>query len=213
MGTYRGPNIVTDGLVLALDAGSTRSYPGSGTTWYDLSGNENNGTLSAAAIGTTTSGTMTFNGTDTTISIPSPNLASSNFTVIGVAKRTSGTGRLISAGLNNWLLGHWGSFSRACYALGWITPSTGYDDTVDHIYCVTGDISGNTYTFYDNNVDYTPYPTAGTAGPNGFVLGKYFGGSEYGTGTITVLLAYNRVLTSAEITQNFEAAKGRFNIQ
>ena len=42
MAYFTGPNIVQDGLVLALDAGSTRSYPGTGTTWYDLSGNENN---------------------------------------------------------------------------------------------------------------------------------------------------------------------------
>ena len=40
-----GPNIVEDGLVLALDAGNTKSYPGSGTTWTDLSGKGNNGTL------------------------------------------------------------------------------------------------------------------------------------------------------------------------
>ena len=39
------PRIVTDGLVLALDAGNTKSYPGSGTTWTDLSGNGNNGSL------------------------------------------------------------------------------------------------------------------------------------------------------------------------
>ena len=45
MGFFRGPNIVRDGLVLALDAASPRSYPGSGTTWKDLSGNDNNGTL------------------------------------------------------------------------------------------------------------------------------------------------------------------------
>ena len=38
MGTYYNPRIVTDGLVLALDAGNAKSYPGSGTTWTDLSG-------------------------------------------------------------------------------------------------------------------------------------------------------------------------------
>ncbi len=47
MAFYRGPNIVTDGLVLALDAANPKSYPGSGTTWYDLSGNNNNATLSS----------------------------------------------------------------------------------------------------------------------------------------------------------------------
>ena len=45
MGFYRGPKIVTDGLVLALDAANPKSYPGSGTTWYDLSGNGNHATL------------------------------------------------------------------------------------------------------------------------------------------------------------------------
>ena len=43
---YRnGPKIVTDGLVLCLDAAIGKSYPGSGNTWYDLSGNGNNCTL------------------------------------------------------------------------------------------------------------------------------------------------------------------------
>ena len=45
MGLAHSPRIVTDGLVLALDAGNTKSYPGSGATWTDLSGKENDATL------------------------------------------------------------------------------------------------------------------------------------------------------------------------
>ena len=45
MGIGYGPRVITDGLVLALDAADVSSYPGSGTTWTDLSGNGNNGTL------------------------------------------------------------------------------------------------------------------------------------------------------------------------
>jgi len=45
MGFFRGPNIVTNGLTLILDSQSPRSYPGTGTTWYDLSGNNNHCTL------------------------------------------------------------------------------------------------------------------------------------------------------------------------
>ena len=45
MGAYAGPDISENGLVLALDAGNLKSYPGSGTTWTDLSGNGNTGTL------------------------------------------------------------------------------------------------------------------------------------------------------------------------
>ena len=47
MGVSGGPDIITEGLVLALDAGSKKSYPGSGNTWYDLSGNGNHGYISS----------------------------------------------------------------------------------------------------------------------------------------------------------------------
>lgn len=43
--TIKGPYVVTSGLVLYLDAGNTRSYPGSGNTWYDISGKGYNATL------------------------------------------------------------------------------------------------------------------------------------------------------------------------
>ena len=58
---YTGPNIITDGLVLALDAASPRSYPGTGTTWYDLSGNGNNGTNSNITYSSTNGGIFYFN--------------------------------------------------------------------------------------------------------------------------------------------------------
>lgn len=45
MSCFEGPNSVNSGLVLCLDAGNTRSYPGTGTTWYDISNNNNNGTM------------------------------------------------------------------------------------------------------------------------------------------------------------------------
>ena len=214
---YVGPDIVQDGLVAVFDAGSTRSYPGTGTVWYNLIGTVN-GTLSASSIGTTTTGTMTFDGVDDTVDIPLASLASTNYTVIGVTQRTNAAaGRLISAKANNWLLGQWSSYMRQYYALGWVT---GYgagggattDDLQTHIWCGTGDISGNAYRFRDDNVEYTTTTTSGTAGPSGFILGAYGPGgpAEYGTGTITLLLVYNRVLTDAEIDQNFNAQRTRF---
>ena len=47
MAIFRGPNIVRSGLVLALDAADKNSYPGTGTNWYDISGNGNNGTITS----------------------------------------------------------------------------------------------------------------------------------------------------------------------
>ena len=48
MALVHSPKIVTDNLVLCLDAGNTKSYPGTGTTWNDLSGNSHNGTIDGA---------------------------------------------------------------------------------------------------------------------------------------------------------------------
>ena len=65
MAFFRGPNIVTDGLILALDAANHKSYPGSGTTWYDLSGNGNDTAIQTAEF-----------RTDHFISVESPGYAS-----------------------------------------------------------------------------------------------------------------------------------------
>ena len=213
---YVGPDIVQNGLVAVFDAGSTRSYPGTGSTWYNLIGTVN-GTLSATSIGTTTAGVMTFDGVDDSIDIPLASLASTDFTVIGVTQRTAAAaGRLISGKLNNWLLGQWSTQMRQYFSQGWVTGAgaaggTTTDDLNTHIWCGTGDISANTYKFRGDNVDYTEISTAGSQGPNGFSLGRYApGNNEYATGTITVLLVYNRVLTDAEIDQNFNAQRTRF---
>ena len=204
---YVGPDIVQNGLVAVFDAGSTRSYPGTGSTWYNLVAGASDATLSATSIGTTASGVMTFDGIDDKITF-GLNLITSDYTVIGVAQRpTSNTGRLISAD-NNWLLGHWNAGSRKHYAKGWVCTNT-HNDANTHIFCATGDISADTYKFLDDNVDYTTSSTGGSAGPNGFSLGNISGG-EWGVGTITLLLIYNRVLTDEEIDQNFNAQKSRF---
>ena len=66
MALAHSPKIITDGLVLCLDAGNTKSYPGSGTTWTDLSGNGNNGTLTnmdGANLDSANGGSFTFDGT------------------------------------------------------------------------------------------------------------------------------------------------------
>ena len=58
-------DIVTNGLVLFLDANNTNSYPGSGTSWYDLSGNGNTGTLTnGPTFSSVNGGTIVFDGID-----------------------------------------------------------------------------------------------------------------------------------------------------
>jgi len=72
---YYGPKIVTSGLVLCLDAANKRSYPGTGTTWTDLSGNSNNGTLiNGPTFNAGNQGGIVFDGTNDYISIGSQNI-------------------------------------------------------------------------------------------------------------------------------------------
>lgn len=61
------------GMVLYLDAGLTSSYPGSGSTWYDLSGNNNNGTINGAAYSSSQGGVFEFDGINDNISFSSVN--------------------------------------------------------------------------------------------------------------------------------------------
>jgi hypothetical protein len=84
MGFSRGPKIVTDGLVLALDAGSKKSYAGSGTTWKDLSGNGNNGTLvNGPTFDSGNGGSIVFDGGNDYISLGS-SLSSINTTTLSI---------------------------------------------------------------------------------------------------------------------------------
>ena len=68
MGVAYNPQIVTEGLVLCLDAGNVKSYPGTGTTWTDLSGVGNNGTLANGP--TYSNNTISLDATDDTVSLP-----------------------------------------------------------------------------------------------------------------------------------------------
>ena len=65
MSVHYNPKIVTDGFVLALGAGNAKSYPGSGTTWSDLSSNRNNGTLTnGPTFSSANGGSIVFDGSD-----------------------------------------------------------------------------------------------------------------------------------------------------
>ena len=93
MGFGNGPRIVSNGLVLALDAADKNSYPGSGITWRDVSGNNNNGTLTnGPTFDSSNGGSIVFDGTNdfVTGSIGSIN-APFTFSVFGKFNNVSQT--------------------------------------------------------------------------------------------------------------------------
>jgi hypothetical protein len=70
MSFHHSPRIITSGLVLYLDAANVKSYPGSGTTWSDLSGNGNNGTLvNGPTFDSGNNGSIVFDGVDDLVSL------------------------------------------------------------------------------------------------------------------------------------------------
>ena len=76
MSIFYNPRIVTDGLVLALDAGNTKSYPGSGTTWTDLSGRGNTGTLTnGPTYSSANGGSIVFDGTNDHVTMSGNNIS------------------------------------------------------------------------------------------------------------------------------------------
>lgn len=212
--TPAGP--VTNGLVLYWDAGNLDSYPGTGTTIYDLSGNGNNGTLyNGVGYNQTNGGVLTFDGVDDYGISYNPNLQTTTSTVMGAARYSGATrGRMINSTDVNWLMGHWNNSTENYYAEGWVTPvQTGTSDTNWRIYAALGNQPSDAWSLYVNNT-VTATSTGGSSGPDGISIGaQTLGGvSEYSTGQFSFVLVYNRVLTTAEMTQNYNYFKGRFGL-
>ncbi len=82
MGAFGGPDIITDGLALAVDAGSTRSYPGSGTTTTSLVSSNIGNLTNGVSFSSDNGGAFVFDGVndyiafDTTLTFSSANLTS-----------------------------------------------------------------------------------------------------------------------------------------
>jgi hypothetical protein len=199
---YNESTVIRDGLVMYLDAGISNSYPGSGSTWFDLSGNGHNGTLTnGAGYSTQFGGVITFDGVNDFVDVPTPNMTSTNYTVFGVARYVAIGGRIISGRSNNWLLGHWSSTTNNYYAEGWVTSvQAGPSDTNWKFLAGTGNISSDVYEIYVNG-DYNNGSAGGSQGPNGFRFGSYLGSSEFSNSQLGAVLVYNRVLTRMEILQ------------
>ena len=206
--------IVQSGLVLNLDAGVSSSYPGSGTTWTDLSGFGNNMTLTGnPTFSPNNGGVLQFNGSNQYGSLTGLNYSATTFTIIAASRYSGATrGRVISSMANNWLFGHWDNGSEEYYAEGWIFEGSP-NDTDWRIYAATENHSADQRSFYVNNTARVTNSTAGSAGFNGLSVGRYGpGNSEYSTCEVSFIQVYNRILTAGELTQNFNALRGRYGI-
>ena len=223
MGFYRGPNIVTDGLVFAVDAGSTRSYPGSGTTVTDLSGT-NNITLSGVSFASNNGGVFDYDGVDDQ-GTAGNFFTYASFTInlwVNPGSTQNQYADIIDnnhSGSQNWVLQQ-NSSSQNEYVFT-VFQSNGVNSNTGNFTLTAGDWVNLTFTYdgqrvrgYNNGV---LFATGGIAGPinyssQSFHIGRWGGSGRYWEGEFGPLYCYNTVLTATQVLQNFNAQKSRFGL-
>ena len=228
VGNYRihtfPSELVTDGLVLNLDAGDPRSYPSSGTTWTDLSGNGNNGTLvNGPTYSNADGGGLVFDGTNDYITLPSnTSLAPSQVTIeawvlhtnssqvtsfVGGYGDTGNQGYWLGNNNSNWTFSI-GAGGSNYYQLAGPTYSS---NTIVHL---VGTFDGSIMRFYTNGVLSSTYGLSGNIQYSGVTpyIGQTTGLStnRYWTGKIFNYKIYNRPLSAAEVAQNYDALRVRY---
>ena len=223
MSVSNAASIVTTGLALYLDAGNASSYPGSGTTWTDLSNNGRNGTLiNGPTYSSADGGSIVFDGTNDLV-------------------QCAGSLTVTAATFVTWIRrnGNQDQFDGILFSRG--TNTTGMDFQVSNQLGYTWNDAGNTYGWQSGltipdltwcmvaisvtNTAATAYlcQTSGiTTATNTVSHGSSLiddikiaqdeFSTRYFTGNIAIVQLYNIALSAGQISQNFQADRARFGV-
>ena len=212
-------SIITTGLIMNLDASNSASYPGTGTTWTDLTGNGNNGTLTnGTSYSSANSGTLVFDGVNDYVRINTGLSASANTVSLWFKQSSSrGTG-LFETSANGAPLGNGSPYLFVGLGANFLrtyNEPTGYSANSTYIptnwYNVTITGSGSTQKVYMNGV-LTTTKTISTSGNYNSAMDIGVSYAGYFNGNVPVVHAYNRALTQEEITTNFNVLKSRYGL-
>lgn len=233
MAVSYNPKISTNGLVLCLDAANPKSYPGSGNTWFDLSGNRNHATLFNSPTFSRNGANQlafTFNGTNQYASMPSTSsLTTSTVTIIGCISQGS-SGTLLTKGkqgtyynygivrINETINGFYARHNNADVYSGQLVEVFGLDICLEFI-AVTYNGSATKFykTFFGStelisstsSLNYSPSAT----NSENLTIGSFTssGGSQTGyfAGEIFNICVYNRAFTDLEMQQHLFVYKSR----
>lgn len=230
------PTIITDGLVLNLDAGNTSSYPGSGTTWTDLSGNGFNVTLvNSPTFDSANGGSIVFDGTNdygkNEADYNTLDFAGSSFSICMWINRIGNvtaaeeilihkeSGISPTGGYQFAVDGTTGAYALRVRASSnaneTFTGNSGVIPTGSWVFlCVT--YNGSTITGYingifDSNTSTTISSIGSTNNPLG-ICGTFLGYVPSTNYKIASINLYNRALSASEILQNYNALKSRFGL-
>jgi hypothetical protein len=236
---YAFGKIVTDGLVLALNAADPNSYPGSGTTWRDMSGNGNNGTLTnGPTFNSGNGGSIVFDGADDYIALGTPNslnllgtITINSWVKITAFSTVGNIGTIYEKGYDNNNdqiffrfrnnagtqvidVGTYKGSNNTNYLTTYTIGSSITTGTWNNI---VGQYDGTNWNIYLNSVLVSS--TLQNQGPltstSPSSIGAAFISSGYArflNGNIANLQIYNRALSSTEVLQNYNAQKSRFGL-
>ena len=227
---YAGPHLDNKNLVFALDAGSPRSYPGSGTTWFNL-GNSNNGTLTnGPTFNSENGGYFEFDGTNDYIQYSSTQDVGTVFTVNfwikpnGKARQTiiaNGYPYQTNKGFFIACPGNTTDSNSFFLSLGqddnFVTAANG-SLTQGVWQMVTGRVNGpsNKMKLYVNGIEtsYSAQDDGNTTlqynSGNNLTGRRTLSSTDYLESPLACIQIYNRALTEEEIQQNYNALKNRF---
>ena len=216
MAFHHSPRIVTDGLVLSLDAADKNSYIGSGTTWTDLSTSGTDGTLSAAAIGTDVLGSMDFDGSSEYVTVATM----SDSTTLSVEMwinpdNTTARAFLLNSGdfdinidvHSNGMRINRNNANHPRYTNPTVGAWTHFvvtapNKTTDPIIYFNGILQTGSDADYGTILGSTTnIGTYSAAAPQAYYDGK-----------ISSVKIYNRALSAKEVSQNFNAQRHRFGV-
>ena len=220
MAIFSGPEIAETGLVLCLDAANPRSYPGSGTTWTDLSGSGNNGALTnGPTYSSSNKGSIVFDGSNDYVIVNSLAniLSKTTYTKIAYIYPTSFTtsNNIISGGSGAqhafWLAG--GNTFNAGHNGVWNTVTSTTTLSLNQWYFGAVTYSSTSgWKLYVNGLEEASNASNTTFLNNQHIyIGSYDTANTF-TGRIAYTLVYNRILTATEILNTYNATRSRFGL-
>jgi len=224
MSTSGGPEIVTDGLVLALDAANKKSYAGSGTTWTDLVGSNDSTLTNGPTFNSGNGGSISFDGTNDSVIVSniSTNDFSGEATLLCWLACYSNTPGANQTGIFGW--GSSSSRSHYPWTNGYAYFDTfrnarvdtislsSLDRTTPHLLAITTKSGGN-WNLYQNTTVVKTANAESTIVWDDATIGRETANEGYRfQGKFFVFSLYNRELSASEITQNYNALKNRFGL-
>jgi hypothetical protein len=225
------PSIVTNGLIFCLDAGNTKSYPGSGATWTDRSLSKNNATLvNTPTFGSSNGGHLSFASASSQYATATNPGNLSTWTAEVMVRFTSSYSTKVAmvvgnqyngASSLNFTIGTNNSPINFNIAVGFFDGAwhntTGINYPLNTWVHITGTYDGSVIKQYTNGVQVDSLNYIGTPTSGGEIRINRRWDDVVSSGNlfdsnIAAVRIYNRALSSVEIQQNFNSLRGRFGL-